>query len=328
MKSIRLDSPICLDRVAVTVGSFDGLHIGHRAVVDRVRALAEDTDGHSVVVTFDPHPRHVIAPKFAPKLLASLDEKAAALDQMGLDCLAVVPFDNSIRQLTPRTFIDRYLVEYLQARTIVLGYDHGFGRDRSGNIDTVRELAVERGFDVESVPPTLLGGDPVSSTRVRGYVDLGEMESAKRLLGEAYPVAGEVVRGDQRGKTIGFPTANFLIGQEKLLPPNGVYAGWSILADGQRIQTVINLGIRPTFDGGETRFEAHLLDFEGDLYSQHLSVGLETRLRNERKFGGIEELKKQINEDIAEARRRLDGVGILPGGTISEDACNRNMDGG
>ena len=313
MKRIRLDSPVSLDQAAVTVGSFDGLHIGHRAVVNRVRRLAQESDGHSVIVTFDPHPRHVIAPESAPKLLSSLDEKAAALDRMGLDCLAVVPFDDTVRQLDPRTFIDRYLVQYLQASTIVLGYDHGFGRDRSGNIDTVRELAVDRGFAVESVPPTLLDGDPVSSTRVRGYVELGKMESAKRLLGEAYPVAGEVVRGDQRGKTIGFLTANLSVGMEKLLPPNGVYAGWATLEDEQRYLAVVNLGTRPTFDGNETRFEAHLLDFQGDLYGQSLSVGLETRLRDEQKFSSIGELKKQINEDIAEARRRLDGVGILLG---------------
>jgi riboflavin kinase/FMN adenylyltransferase len=323
VKRIRLESPVKFERTVVTVGSFDGLHLGHRAVVDRVKEIAEVRSGTSIVVTFDPHPRRVIAPESAPKLLTTLDEKALPLERMGVGCLAVIPFTDHIRQLGPKAFVDRFLVEYLGAETIVLGYDHGFGKDRSGNLDTVRELAEERGFEVVSVPPTLLDGEPVSSTRVRNHVELGEMEEAAQLLGEAYPVAGEVESGDRRGKAIGFATANLVIEDDKLLPPNGVYAGWASQKGVQgKQQAVVNLGTRPTFEGKVQRFEAHLLDYDGDLYGKRLSISLVSRLRGERKFDGVDALTTQISEDIAEARRRLDGAGI------PLDAHNRSTDGG
>jgi riboflavin kinase/FMN adenylyltransferase len=298
------------------------LHFGHRAVVDRVKEIADVRGGTSVVVTFDPHPRHVIAPGSAPKLLTSLEEKSSALERMGVGCLAVIPFTDQVRQLDPQAFVDRYLVAFLQAETIVMGYDHGFGKDRSGNLATVQQLAEDRGFEVVSLPPTLLDGEPVSSTRVRHHIELGEMEVAGRLLGAGYPVKGEVESGDGRGKTIGFPTANLVVSADKLLPPNGVYAGWANTPGEPPNPAVINLGTRPTFDGKVRRFEAHLLDYDKDLYGKQLSISLEIKLRDERKFDGVDSLTTQIRKDIAEARRRLDGVGI------PFDARNRTTDGG
>jgi riboflavin kinase/FMN adenylyltransferase len=253
----------------------------------------------------------VISPETAPKLLTTLEEKASSLEHMGVGCLAVIPFTDHIRQLNPKVFVDRFLVEYLGAETVVLGYDHGFGKDRSGNLGTVRELADERGFEVVSVPPTLVEGEPVSSTRVRNRVELGEMEEAAQLLGGAYPVAAKVASGDGRGKTIGFPTANLVIEDDKMLPPSGVYAGWASERGEPGKPAVVNLGTRPTFEGKGQRFEAHLLDYDGDLYGKRLSVSLVSRLRDERKFDGVEELATQISEDIAEARRRLDGAGTF-----------------
>ena len=322
MIRIRLEAKQAQDRAVITVGSFDGLHIGHRAVVHRVKELAALRKGTSIVVTFDPHPQQVIAPDSAPRLLTSLEERSAAFERMDVDVMAVVPFTNDLRQLSPQDFVDRYLVEYLQAETIVMGYDHGFGRDRAGDVDTMKALAEQRGFDVVSVPPTLLDGDPVSSTRVRRHIELGEMEAASRLLGEGYPVEGVVVAGDGRGQKLGFPTANLALTESKLLPPDGVYAGWihDEVLGARRVVT--NLGTRPTFDGAARRFEAHILDCQCDLYGKRLNIALETRLRDERKFDGVEALKSQISEDIEETRRRLDSAGILM------DAHNQSSEGG
>ena len=323
MKRIQLEGFNTQERAVVTVGSFDGLHIGHRAVIDRVKSLSAEREGTSVIVTFDPHPRQVISPDSAPKLLTSLEEKSAIFGRMGVDLLAVVSFTHDLRQLGPEAFVDRYLIDYLKAEMIVLGYDHGFGRDRSGDLETMQALAAGRGFVVESVPPALLEGDPVSSTRVRGHLELGEMEEAKRLLGEGYPISGVVEEGDGRGQTIGFPTANLNLASTKQLPPDGVYAGLIVSDDGSvDSRAVINLGTRPTFEENNRRFEAHILDFQGDLYGKHLTVALETRLRDEHKFENLESLKSQINEDIAEARRRLDGAGI------QREYPNRSRDGG
>jgi riboflavin kinase / FMN adenylyltransferase len=322
VKRIRLDSAQEVKRAVVTVGSFDGLHIGHRAVVGHVCALADKNKGASVVVTFDPHPRSVIAPESAPKLLTTLEERSAVFEQMGIDLLAVVPFTQALRELTPEQFVDQYLIEYLGIQAIVVGYDHGFGKDRSGNIETMQAMATDRGFEVVSVPPTLLDGAPVSSTRVRGHVELGEMEGAARLLDAGYPVSGVVEAGDARGRTIGFPTANIALEDNKLLPPDGVYAGWVRQNGVSGLACVINLGTRPTFDGNDRHFEVHILDYDQDLYGKRLSIDLVTRLRAEQKFSGIDELKTQINEDIEEARCRLDAT------SISIDAHNRSTDGG
>lgn len=322
MKRIRLEGPDPQPRAVVTVGSFDGLHVGHRAVIEKVRSIAKDAGGTSVVVTFDPHPRQVIDPATAPPLLSSLAEKTTALERIGVDVLAVVPFTNDLRQLSPEAFVERFLLDHVGAQTVVLGYDHGFGKDRSGDLDTVKALAARRGFEVVSVPPTLLDGSPVSSTRVRGHIDLGEMEAATKLLGEPYPVSGRVEQGDGRGRQIGFPTANLALESTKLLPPDGVYAGRAD-ADGiERWPAVVNLGTRPTFDGRGRRFEAHLIGYSGDLYGKDLTIAIESRLRPERKFDGVEQLKAQITEDIEEAGRRLDED------RIPTDAHNRSTDGG
>lgn len=313
MKRIRLDSPQDLSQTAVTVGTFDGLHIGHRAVVERLRSAADAIDGVSVVVTFDPHPRTVISPESAPKLLTTLEERSDAFDRMGVDVLAVVPFTTELRALSPEQFVDQYLVSYLNVETIVVGYDHGFGKDRSGDIETIQKLADARDFNVVSLPPTLLDGEPVSSTRVRGHVDLGEMEAAARLLGDGYPVSGIVERGDGRGRTIGFPTANLRLEAEKLLPPDGVYAGWVRGRNDNDRRAVVNLGTRPTFESQHRQFEVHILDHKEDLYGERLTVDLSTWLRAEQKFENVEALKSQINADIEEARRRLDGTSIPTG---------------
>jgi riboflavin kinase/FMN adenylyltransferase len=320
VKRILLERPQRQHQAVVTVGSFDGLHIGHRAVVDRVKEIAGLRDGTSIVVTFDPHPRQVIVPDSAPKLLTSLAEKSAVLGRAGVDLLAVVPFTKDLRKLGAEAFVDRYLVDFLSAETVVVGYDHGFGRDRAGNLDTIQGIAKKRGFDVVAVPPTLLDGEPASSTRVRAHIEAGELDEAVRILGSGYPILGSVEEGDRRGRTIGFPTANLALPSSKLLPPDGVYAGW-VQEEARAYMAVANLGTRPTFNGTDRKFEVHLLDYEGDLYGRDVEIAINTRLRAEQKFDGLEVMKSQINKDIVEARRRLEQT------SISMDAHN-STDGG
>lgn len=311
MRRVNLDGPVDLRAdfhgTVVTVGSFDGVHVGHRVVLDRMRSLAEARSGESVVVTFDPHPRQVVDPKNAPPLLTTLEEKAWRIETAGIDTLVVVPFTQDVRRLDPAEFAQQYLVDAIGAEAIVIGYDHGFGRNRSGDSDTLQALGDRHGFTVHPEPATLVEGKPVSSTRIRSLIAGGRIEEASELLGAGYPVVGTVQHGEHRGRTIGFPTANVQIDEiSKLLPPAGVYAGWAETSSGT-FRTVINLGQRPTFEGDDLRLEAHLLEFKNDLYGTTLKLDLEMRLRNEQKFEDIETLKRQITADVSEARSRLSG---------------------
>lgn len=306
MRRVKLDGPVACRRPVVTVGTFDGVHVGHKTVLDEVKALSSDRDGEAVVVTFDPHPRQVIDPAHAPPLLTTLEERAWRTETAGVDVLAVVAFDEQIRRLTPPEFVVRYLVERLGAEAVVLGHDHGFGKDRSGDVDTLRRLGDAHGFSVHPVPATFVGDAPVSSTRVRSLVASGDLDDAYDLLGGGYPVVGNVVPGDSRGREIGFPTANVHVDTtQKLMPPPGVYAGWATTAAGS-FKMVANFGSRPTFDGHALRLEAHLIDFEGDLYNTQLKLDLVYRLRDEAKFESLTQLTHQITTDVDKARSVLD----------------------
>jgi len=323
VERVRLESAHPVEGAVVTVGSFDGLHVGHRDVIGRVRDLAKAKGGTSVVVTFDPHPRRLISPEDSPRLLTTLDEKSEAFERMGIDVLAIVSFTQELRSLTPEAFIDRYLVEFLDMTTVVVGYDHGFGKDRSGDLATFERIGKKRGFEVVSVPPTLSEVEPVSSTRVRAHISLGEIESAAKLLGSGYTVSGIVVKGDGRGREIGFSTANLELDCEKQLPPNGVYAGTvRVGKDPQKWLSAINLGTQPTFDGADRKLEVHILDFNRMIYGEYVSVELTTRLRGEQKYDNVYQLKMQIQEDIEEARRHLGRE------SVASDVHNRSSDGG
>ncbi len=305
MRRVTLDRNSDCRRPVVTVGTFDGVHVGHRAVLDEVRRLAQDGDGHSVVVTFDPHPRQVIDPDHAPPLLTTLDERAWRIGAAGIDVLAVVPFDDRVRSLSPLEFVTRYIVERLGASSVVVGHDHGFGRDRSGDSGTLRDLGSSHGFSVHSVAASHVDDLPVSSTRVRSLIASGDLVGAGALLGGGYPVVGDVVEGDRRGREIGFPTANIDVDVDrKLMPPPGVYTGWAETAEGLSA-AVVNYGSRPTVGGQTLRLEAHLLDFEDDLYGTQLKLDLVHRLRDEAKFESLPQLKHQIATDVTKARSLL-----------------------
>jgi riboflavin kinase/FMN adenylyltransferase len=271
-------------------------------VVGAVLREAEARSGTSVVVTFDPHPQTVIAPERPPQILTTLQEKAMRVEALGVDVLAVVPFTTELRSLSPEAFVREYLVGRLGMAAAVVGYDHGFGRDRSGGLETVERLGREYGFAVHSMPPIIVEDEPVSSTRIRRALLDGDLGRATRLLGSGYPIAGRVVEGDGRGRELGFPTANLEVEESgKLLPPDGVYAGWVRRSEASSTAAVVNLGCRPTFNGRHRSIEAHLLDFSGELYGEALVVELVERIRDERKFESPAALMDQIQSDCQTA---------------------------
>ncbi len=304
MRTASLDSPINLPGPVVTVGTFDGVHLGHRAVLEAVQENARTRGGTSVVVTFDPHPRAVIDPSHSPDILTTMREKEWRIGESGIDQLLVVKFTPSLMTLRPEAFVREYLVRRLQASVIVLGHDHGFGKDRGGNSETMKTLGRSLNFDVISMPPVLIGGAPVSSTRLRRQIAEGDLEEAGRLLGSGYFIEGCIVRGEGRGRQMGYPTANLALEDEsKLLPPDGVYAAWVHLPDPHA--AVVNLGFRPTFNGKFRCLEAHILDFEEDLYGERVGIEVTQCIRGERKFENSTALVEQIRNDRQVARALL-----------------------
>ena len=294
-------------RSVVTIGAYDGVHRGHQAVIGQVRKEAQQLGCQSVVVTFDKHPASVVRPESAPKLLTDLDQKLELLQQTGIDATLIVEFNRERSTEDPALFVKRVLVDALRAQVVVVGEDFHFGFNRGGNVAMLRELGKQFDFQVE--PVKLIARpdgveEPVSSTSIRRALAGGQVETATNLLGRAYEVRGVVVNGDKRGRIIGFPTANVEVPNAMCLPADGVYAGKFKCDDGSMHACAINLGRRPTFfeHADHSLLEAHLLDFDGDLYGQKVSVTFEHFLRSERKFDGLEAIKTQLQLDVAAAR--------------------------
>ncbi len=289
---------------AVAVGVFDGVHRGHQAVLAGLQERGAELGGlPATVLTFDRHPLEVIAPDRAPRLLTAPRRKLELLAELGVHAVAVLTFDERARGLTPEEFAADVLVGGLGASLVVVGADFRFGKDRSGDVDELRDLGLGLGYYVEEV--ALLGdGAPVSSTRIRAAVAAGDVEAAALDLGRLFELEGEVVEGDGRGGTVGFPTANLAIAPSLLLPGRGVYAAWADAPD-STWPAVVNVGVRPTFGGEREVVEAHLLDFEGDLYGAPLRLRFVARLRDERRFSGIDELSAQIARDVEAGRAAL-----------------------
>ena len=310
MDIVRLEAGASLQgqRACVAVGNFDGVHLGHRALVAAARAAAAAGGGTPVVLTFDPHPARVLAPDSAPRALMTLSQKARVLERLGVRVLAVLPFTAEVARAAPDEFAARVLQGALGAEAVVVGDNFHFGRGRAGDVSVLRALGGDLGFRVVEVPPVMVDGLRVSSSRVREALTVGEARVAAALLGRPHHVEGRVVRGAGRGRTIGVPTANLQPGGQ-MLPALGVYAAWC-WPEGASVATagVVNIGRRPTFDDGAVSVEAHLLDYEGDLYGQALGLSFVDRLREERAFPGPEALVRQIGQDIAEARGVLSGT--------------------
>jgi len=300
-------SPWPNERAVVTIGAYDGVHRGHRAVIAQVQARAAELGARSVVVTFDRHPASVIRPDAAPRLLTNPAQKLELLADTGVDATVVVPFSPEQARETPVDFVERVIVNALRTQAVIVGSDFHFGHMRQGNITLLRELGERHDFTCEPVVlvPRADGVDePISSTAIRRALAGGEIETATRLLGRAFEVRGIVVTGDQRGRTIGFATANVEIPNGMCLPSDGVYAGLYRRPDGSEHACAINLGRRPTFyvNAEHSLLEAHLLDFAGDLYGEDAAVTFVAFLRSEKQFAGIDELKTQLKLDVEHAR--------------------------
>ncbi|MDX1503360.1 MAG: bifunctional riboflavin kinase/FAD synthetase [Thermoanaerobaculia bacterium] len=289
-------------RAVVTVGNYDGVHRGQRAVLSRVTERAARLRAPAVAVSFDPHPRTVLTPGAEVPALTTRSQKVTLLEGCGLDALAVVRFTPAFAETTAEEFVRRFLVGALGARAVLVGEKFSFGRGRQGNLELLRRLGDEQGFDVEEVPKVRHDGEAISSTRIREAVAAGDVAAAREMLGRPYAVEGVVVHGDGRGSSIGWPTANLETANE-LLPAHGVYAVGVRLEDEPPRPAVANLGVRPTVSTeGRPVAEAHLLDFEGDLYGRPAELLFCRRLRGEHRFPSLEALSEQIGRDAAEAR--------------------------
>ncbi len=289
----------------VAVGMFDGVHIGHQHLLRRLVTKAHAQGYVPTVLTFFPHPDVVLGRAFGRYYLTTPEQRAALLGELGVECVVTHPFNDEVRQIRAADFVDR-LLKYLKLRELWVGADFAMGYKREGNVTFLREESARKGFALEVVELVANDGNgqTVSSSNIRAALENGDIPTVTRRLGRPYRLAGEVVRGDGRGRTIGFPTANIDVWDEQVLPAKGVYAGWARL-DGETFLSVANIGNRPTFSGKVVTVEAHLLDFDRDIYGRDLIFDVVERLRPEQKFNGVDELVAQIGRDVEQGRAIL-----------------------
>ncbi|MBA3260282.1 MAG: bifunctional riboflavin kinase/FAD synthetase [Gemmatimonadales bacterium] len=285
----------------VTVGSFDGVHRGHQAVLQEIARRAGDAGRSSVLVTFEPHPLEVVNPQAAPPLLTTGPERREILAQTPLDYVLFLRFDRRLAALSPEEFVRGVLLERCAMRELVIGPDHGFGRGRSGDVETLRRLGASLRFDVDVVNDVNVGDQHVSSSRIRRAVAGGDLDTAARMLGRPYSVSGVVGEGERRGRTLGVPTINLTdVPPQKLLPPDGVYAV-QVEWRGGRTGGMMNQGPKPTFEDGRRTLEAHLFGFEGELYGEWVRIEWVEHLRDVRRFASVEQLRQQLERDRGRA---------------------------
>lgn len=293
---------------AVALGMFDGVHLGHQALLKTMAAEAREKGLRTAALTFFPHPRAVLLQRFGRQYLTTLEERAHLVGECDIDLIITTPFNEETRNTRAADFVAQ--MQHHLGMVEIWSGDFGFGFQREGTPEYLRSLQTETPFKVVEFGTKLSkGGDMVSSSRIRQSLDDGNAKDAALCLGRNYSLYGEVIKGDQRGRTIGFPTANLDVWEEKVIPANGVYATLVYLPDGTRYEAATNVGVRPTVDGQNVRIEAHLLDFEGDLYGQYLTLEFVDHIRGEKRFSGLEELKNQIQVDVAEIRNILKETG-------------------
>ena len=285
----------------LALGNFDGLHRGHRKILDRVQRVASERNATSVVMTFDPHPPRIVRPDKAPPLLMTKAQKLEGLARAGIQGAAIVRFTHELSQWDPETFVRTVLVEWLRVAEVWVGANFLFGHDRAGNFSLLRVLGGRHGFKAEKIDPVRYKDFVVSSTRIRRLISEARVDEAGALLGHPYSIDGTVMRGDERGRTLGFPTANLCI-ENELLPPHGVYATTTTI-DGIVRTSITNIGVRPSVDSsGRTSVETHIFDIDRDLYGRMLRVAFVQRLRDERMFESLDALRTQIAADCVRAR--------------------------
>jgi riboflavin kinase/FMN adenylyltransferase len=290
-------------KVCLAIGVFDGVHLGHQQIIRQTIADARQHEAIALIVTFDKHPNTVVAPDRVPPLIYSQPQKFRAIESLGADALLVIRFDKPFSEQTGEQFIRSLASDLGKIQSICVGADFVFGHKRSGNVALLSNLGGELGFQVHGLAAVALDGETVSSTRIREAIRAGQLDAASQMLGRGYALAGAVVRGDQLGRKLGFRTANLDL-EGMVLPPNGVYAV-HVHVEEKLFRAVLNIGVRPTVARGEPqlRVEAHLLDFDGELYAQELEVTFVEKLRDEQKFRSLDALKDQIARDVATARR-------------------------
>lgn len=293
----------------LTIGTFDGVHIGHKAILERVRNLAHEISGETVLITFDPHPRLALNPQSSLSLIQTLEERIAALAELGIDNLVVVHFTKEFAEQSAEQYIKDFLVNHFHPSVIIIGYDHQFGKDRSGDFRLFEKCKEEFKYQLVEIPVQELEHSAVSSTRIRKAIQSGDVVTASVLLGRNCSFEGRVVHGDKRGRTIGFPTANLEVeDQHKIIPANGVYAV-KVHWKGNILKGMMNIGLRPTVDNDSLRkIEVHLFDFDQQIYHEVLRVECIGRIRDEQKFSSLDELKQRLGEDEKATLDILKGV--------------------
>ncbi|WP_129126172.1 bifunctional riboflavin kinase/FAD synthetase [Geomonas oryzae] len=294
----------------VTIGNFDGVHLGHREIFKRVRQIAREIDGVSVVITFVPHPLKVVAAHKEVRLITTSREKEALIEGSGIDYLLEIPFDKEFASVPAAVFVEKVLVDAIGVERLVIGYDYAFGRGREGDVALLRQLGERHGYTVEELEPISDGSTVYSSTAVRRMVSAGNVSCAASLLGRHFSISGRVVHGHERGRSIGFPTANIET-EKDLIPSVGVYAVKVCMGD-RLFDGACNVGPNPTFGNQQLSIEVFLLDFEDDLYGRELTLFFIERLRGEKRFSGIDELKEAIAADVARCREILGGARPVP----------------
>jgi riboflavin kinase/FMN adenylyltransferase len=300
-------------KAVVTIGTFDGVHLGHRKIINQLKEEAARTGGETVLITFHPHPRKIVSSVPGDvKLLSTLQEKINLLEATGIDHLVVVPFDHAFANQTAEQYVKDFLWHYFKPHTVIIGYDHRFGKGREGNYQLMKTYGETYGFEVKEIPEQLMNEVVVSSTRIRKAVSENDIALANELLGHPYFFEGVVIEGNKLGRTIGYPTANLHISsEEKLVPGNGVYAVTVNLEspagnkESQSYKGMMNIGLRPTVDGKKKVIEVHIFDFDADIYGRTLQVHLHHYLRGEVKFNGLDELKAQLQKDKLAAIEKM-----------------------
>lgn len=293
-----------LKNLVIALGNFDGVHIGHKRILQAAVKYAKKAGLISAAMTFDPHPQQVVSPERGLRLLSTLAEREEMISALGVDELVVIKFTKGVKKLTCDQFVKRYLIDKFGVRKVFVGFDYAFGRGRAGNVAHLRDLGRRFGFGVEVVPAVTLRGRAVKSERIRGILSAGKFKEALRMLGHPYTIRGRVVRGAGRGRRLGFPTANLAVDAGKLIPSQGVYAG-VVLVGGEHHKCVVNIGGRPTFPGDGGAVEVHVINFNGNIRGKVVRVDLLERFRDELQFSDVLDLRKQIKRDVMRASRGI-----------------------
>ncbi|MCJ7508724.1 MAG: bifunctional riboflavin kinase/FAD synthetase [candidate division Zixibacteria bacterium] len=281
----------------ITLGTFDGVHLGHRMILENLKEKASKRKAKSIAVTYEPHPQSIVSPSDAPLILTTLEEKLDLLEEFQIDETVVIDFDQELANYSADRFVHEILVDKLDVGAVVIGYNHGFGKNRTGNLELLKEEGKKRGFEVEVVPPVEYEKKPISSSRIRRSLKQGHFEDVLKMLGHGYPLYGNLIEGRGRGKEMGYPTANLEVNSRKLLPPDGVYAAEAVV-DNQNKQGMMYIGTNPTFGQKERSLEIHLFDFSQSIQvGEKLKVNLRSWVREEMKFDSVESLKKRLEQD-------------------------------